>query len=144
MADNLQPTPEDLARDAAADMAVCEAATPGPWDDNGADHWGAIPVYTLATDVGYIMASSHFGQPEQARVDAAFIALARTAQPAWIRRAVAAEAEVARLKSLDVEEIVSAAVDAWVDSPARSDNRDTMRTVIARHIRAALDTAPTS
>lgn len=26
------PTPEDLARDLAADLALCDAATPGPWE----------------------------------------------------------------------------------------------------------------
>lgn len=92
----MQPTPEDLARDAGADMAVCDKATEGPWI-----------VHNPRPDLGS-HESRHCGPQYSPRLWAYwdntvnninFAALARTALPAWIRREVAAKAEIARLKA---------------------------------------------
>jgi hypothetical protein len=81
MPDIPAPTPEDLARDAPADLEVCDAATPGPWsfDPRG---------YDVLSPLGTLIAC------DGRDADLTLIALARTALPAWIRRAVAAEAEL--------------------------------------------------
>jgi hypothetical protein len=105
----MKPTDDDLKRDAAADLAVCEAATPGPWQRRDREivdaryHFcteiegnpviwqgkqeGATPVCKLYS--GFVWFEG----------DCAFVPMARTALPAWIRRARAAEAEVARLRA---------------------------------------------
>lgn len=69
-----EPTPEDLERDLVADLETCEAASPDPWS----------PVRTT---------SNHYA-------DYVFAKEARNGWPAAIRRALAAEAEVARLQVL--------------------------------------------
>lgn len=95
------PTTEDLARDLAADLKLCEAATPGPWISD--------PPWGLPWEVGAKCCSPNGvtvcrtlgdSKPsncpqrdsEQATIDAFFISKARTALPAWIRRAAALQA----------------------------------------------------
>jgi len=117
------PTPEDLARDGAADLAVCAAATPGDWavetpyrlarplvgaprlqrEEGEASVFSALPSGAAAHVACRRRAQ---GQPAGREelvglrpADAAFIALAHAALPAWVRRALAAEARVAELEA---------------------------------------------
>jgi hypothetical protein len=85
----MKPTDDDLKRDAATDLAACSKATPGPWFVN--PRTGHICHGDPADD--------RDNYPIDDPADDEFIALARTALPAWIRRAQAAEAEVARLRA---------------------------------------------
>jgi hypothetical protein len=96
----MNPTDDDLSRCAAADLAVCEAASPGPWtarmariEDDDPDHYCG-----LVRGQGYRTPAHCYGGGPKRRLDCEFIAMSRTALPAWIRRAQAAEAEVARLR----------------------------------------------
>src|SRR5690349_1853630 len=97
------PTAEDLARDPAADLALCDAATPGPWLGEEHVHGGIHPerwLYVMGGPGGrdavcWVVRLPHPHEDplaEQPRRDRAMIAAARTALPAWIRRAAAAEA----------------------------------------------------
>jgi len=80
-------------RDAAADLAMCERATPGPWvyekgelvTQNPDDQWRGGLVAKI--DLEWI-----------ADGDAHFIPESREALPHWIKRATEAEAEVERLR----------------------------------------------
>lgn len=109
-----KPTPEDFARDAEADMSVCNAATPEPWYDldssseMGEHHdacWMVISPYPDDV-VDAIAFSEHSVDeiPDSHANTFKFIALARTALPAWIRRAVAAEAKQLSNKHLQLLE----------------------------------------
>jgi hypothetical protein len=83
MSDIPLPTPDDLARDGPADLTVCEAATPGPWE----------PCRSVTC--GHLRAAHNYREApseEWTDADLRFIALARAALPAWVRRAWAAEA----------------------------------------------------
>jgi hypothetical protein len=80
-------------RDAAADLAMCERATPGPWvyekgelvTHNPDDQWRGGLVAKI--DSEWI-----------ADGDKHFIPESREALPHWIKRATEAEAEVERLR----------------------------------------------
>ncbi|PAD72399.1 hypothetical protein [Paenibacillus campinasensis] len=87
-------------RDLAADLAICEAATDGPWE------WLAdiVDNDTLRGDGGYVC---HFGSEyrglageEPYEDDKRFIAEAREGWPEAIRRAMAAEEQVGALIEL--------------------------------------------
>lgn len=105
------PTPEDLARDLAADLAVCETAAPGPWElmvcgghnPNGEIRCIAHPRPDLADkfppgQYGAVFREDHIVSAWGVKmVDLTFIAIARTALPALIRRCHAAEAKLAFL-----------------------------------------------
>lgn len=70
-------------RDLEADLKICEAATPGPWAKTG----------DFVNDL--------YGKPiarTWEESDNIFIAAARTGWPETIERAMAAEAELARIK----------------------------------------------
>jgi hypothetical protein len=87
------PTTND--RDAEADLALCEAATPGPWA------WEDDPATLYSGRDGWSHGLNLLGrmQPDMngnANLD--FIAAARDALPHWIARALAAEARVAELE----------------------------------------------
>jgi hypothetical protein len=86
----MQPTPEDLARDLEADLALCEAASPGPWraEVDHLGHWRIL--WRHSGDHSSVMRRGKAFD----EADAAFIAAARTGWPAAIRRARAAEAEL--------------------------------------------------
>jgi len=73
------------ARDLEADLAICEAATPGPWIIEGSNV--ICRGYTL-------MIVAYAGSQN----DISFIAEAREGWPYAIRRAMAAEAEIDRLR----------------------------------------------
>src|SRR5262245_7657798 len=102
MSDHLTPTNADRARDLAADLALCETATPGPWY--------TVELPWRAQGCGtYVVAGNpdpHVGRPvldsieidewdaeeegpdySQSDSDLAFAAAARTGWPAAIRRA---------------------------------------------------------
>jgi hypothetical protein len=76
------------ARDLEVDLAICEAATPGPWMDHKEhDLWREVRAnHSMIADC---LTDS----------DARFIAEARTGWPYAIRRALEAEAEVDRLRN---------------------------------------------
>jgi hypothetical protein len=97
-------------RDADADMAVCNAAKPGPWTavpkpkgtfgkdwreihGPGRNDWIVMPgsFDVSRGDVSWTECGVMI-KPE----DADFIALARTALPHWIERALRAEAAIER------------------------------------------------
>jgi hypothetical protein len=98
----MEPTDDDLSRCAAADLAVCEAATPGEWttDTEHAVGLERSAAWAVVSRGGLVCTdgNEHYKSETEPPADLAFIALARTALPAWIRRAQAAEAEVARLR----------------------------------------------
>lgn len=93
------PTAEDLSRDAASDLAVCDAATAGPWEQLAYPYDFEIsrPGERFTLEVAWLQ------DPSKASNDAAFIALARTALPAWIRRCVAAEAGAVSVNTWGLE-----------------------------------------
>ena len=75
-------------RDLDADLALCEAATPGPWFVHA--RTGAV-CHGDPTD-------DRENFPVDCAEDFDLMATARSALPAWIRRATAAEAEVTQLR----------------------------------------------
>jgi hypothetical protein len=107
-----------MARDLEKDLAICEAATPGPWeveqtkgvartaitDALDPNIW---PLYIVMPSPPFVLgkcgaaiAVDHFrGGIKEAEAIARFIAEARTGWPYAIRRALAAEAEVDRLRN---------------------------------------------
>ncbi len=121
------PTPDDLARDLAADWALCEAATPGPWHalqsvlhcsglPTGEPEWG---VGTSAGRRGVYVAArkpGDLGWEGLAEGDALMIAAARTGWPAALRRFAAAEDERDRLRA------ELAAIIASLDEYERDDS----------------------
>ena len=81
----------EKARDLEADLAICEAATPGPWEiwRCGCGH--------PACNQYFINVTRSDGRLDPQ--DAKFIAEAREGWPYAIRRALEAEAEVDRLRN---------------------------------------------
>lgn len=84
---SIAPTPEDRARDLRADLAICSAATPGPWPHytveaaaaSGPPPYGDVPTLPRV----------HHDRNEWLRPeDAVFIGTARTALPAALRRLI--------------------------------------------------------
>lgn len=100
----LSPTAADLARDLSADLAVCNAATPGPWverldlepPDPGIESAGGGCVCHVQchSNLNTVLRTGE----EFRHTDARFIAIARTALPALIRRCHAAEQRVRELE----------------------------------------------
>jgi hypothetical protein len=94
---------EETKRDLAADLALCERATAGPWrfefNDDDSD-MGAF----MSGDTSICEFGSYPDQYDQTagnpptETDRFFIAEARTGWPHAIERALAAEAEVQRLR----------------------------------------------
>lgn len=97
-----QPTPDDLARDLAADLALCKAATPGPWMTEEGRIEDDDPGYYCMV----VLAPEHrtpahcYGGGPYRRANCRMIAAARTGWPAAIRRAQSAEAGRDRLMEL--------------------------------------------
>jgi len=103
----MTPLPTDYARDAEADLRVCEAASQGPWhvDFHSWDIYRELPGDEDTGRRILIVEGTHDAayaedQTWVKKDDADFCALAREALPAYIRRAVAAEAENLRLRSM--------------------------------------------
>lgn len=87
-------------RDADADLAVCDAATPGPWVA-----WGFKdnPLGVCHVEVHLMVASCRAAENGEGMVpiranDMRFIAMAREALPHWVRRCVKAETENVRYR----------------------------------------------
>lgn len=116
-------------RDLHADLAICAAATEGPWNIGGGK-FGETNVYAgdfrIVRDIDY-----------DKQADATFIAEARTGWPHAIERAIAAEAE---------NELLRADRDQWrVDAEVLSDeSAQYLRALreIDTHIRATSDPIP--
>ena len=75
----------DKLRNLQADLAICEAATPGPWK---------VDKSLIEID-GYTLFISYCATPRDLR----FAVEAREGWPHAIRRALAAEAEIDRLRN---------------------------------------------
>jgi len=109
----------EIKRDAAADLAMCEAATPGPWFTGirggqchkNHEHGNGDCVYDLILHLAidwvettvpgeeifeYGYDAVRIKRPETAK----FMAESREAMPHWIKRATEAEAEVERLREV--------------------------------------------
>lgn len=92
-----EPTEEDFARDAEADMMLCEAATEAPWA------WEADPVTLYSGRTGEWHGLNLLGRMEPDRNGKAnldFIANAREALPAYIRLAAHYKAEADKYRLL--------------------------------------------
>ena len=81
---------KNQARDLEADLAICEAATPGPWLIDEANKG----VMSIGDQEGFEITTDILRDE-----DAVFIAEAREGWPYAIRRALEAEAEVDRLRA---------------------------------------------
>ena len=98
-------------RDLHADLALCEAATVGPWIYRG---WpGSVDVVTPSRR---IITSVYGMDAHEANARGIFIAAARTGWPAAIKRALAAEAEVARLRRIIDEAVESSEWGVYEDA----------------------------
>jgi hypothetical protein len=99
-----EPTKEDMARDGEADMEVCKMTTAGPWKRDGKHvdtQWdSAIRICSADAWLAEDFSVTEEGCQMQAFCNADFITLAREALPAYIRRALWAEAEVERLRAM--------------------------------------------
>lgn len=104
---NWRPIPEPK-RDAEADLAMCEAATPGPWRyGENIDHavmtqldlTGATGPYTRRLVGRFALAQRDGYDYGQSLADVRFACMARTALPHWLHRAVEAEKRVAELEA---------------------------------------------
>lgn len=103
----------ETKRDLHADLAICNAATAGPWKVGGGK-FGETNVYAgdtrVVRDIDY-----------DKEADATFIAEARTAWHHAIERAISAEAEVERLKAHIKRAIYLLARDACVPAEIELD-----------------------
>ena len=95
------PTPADMERDLAADLAIVEYAPPGPWHHDPANLWAMVTTQPdggggfVARALPVTVSCRRYGERETA----AAIAAMRGAWPAAIRRALHAEAECERLRA---------------------------------------------
>lgn len=112
---------QDKTRDLHADLALCDAATPGYWKVGRQSPNG---LQNVGTKQG-LMISQTFELG-----DATFIAEARQGWPEAIRRAIAAEAEVERLR----EVISCAAFDLHY-----ADHYSSSTTDVERRLRQEVD-----
>ncbi|WP_127580158.1 hypothetical protein [Paenibacillus koleovorans] len=81
-------------RDLEADLAICEAATPGNWETDGFSVFTEMkPDYSG----GYSIFHSHEGPNREN--DCEFASAARAGWPYAIRRAMEAENEIDRLRN---------------------------------------------
>lgn len=87
---DLTVTPEDMAHDLRADLALCDAASPGPWRIYGTAVLAARPRRGNTDLVARI--SVAWRDSAAAHRDTVAIATAREGWPAAIRRALAGEA----------------------------------------------------
>lgn len=84
----------EKARDLEADLAICEAATPGPWAVCG--RYVVRDKYELGNYRQAVFKAEHIPKIE---ADMRFAVEAREGWPYAIRRALAAEAEIDRLRN---------------------------------------------
>ena len=92
----------ETKRDLSADLALCEAATSGPWfTQENADTWQLFGG--LHGNLQLVKAPKHgtnYAEYWPDEEDAKFIAESREGWPEAIRRAIAAEAEVEQLRDI--------------------------------------------
>lgn len=95
----MTPTHEDLARDLAADLVLCEAAASGPWILHAN---GAVPphLWVFAPRAEPFMLDTICSSCEHSRANLEMIVAARTGWPVAIRRALAAETEEKRIATI--------------------------------------------
>lgn len=91
----------ETKRNLAADLALCEAATPGPWSEHTNRHpeIGGQPWGWLNAKGGAQIGTWSGSRNRNYDADNRFIVAAREGWPYAIRRAIEAEAEVARLRT---------------------------------------------
>ena len=92
-------------RDLKADLAICEKATAGKWRVEISPSWGEYDNVEVFCDDD-LVADMYFvnvADQEERINNAAFIVAAREGWPAAIDRAIAAEAEVSKLKEATVD-----------------------------------------
>lgn len=85
-------------------LAVCEKATPGPWDFDEDIWWentpgeqekhGGLIVYPLANEDLTVAGVNHYFDRKQGKANAQLIALARTVLPQLAQRVLELEGEV--------------------------------------------------
>lgn len=122
-------TPDDYAIDPAADLAIQQAATEGPWrtvdtpflcrDDRAIPRPYEIVIDSVGTGIAITGDIGH----EQSATDARAIANAGTHAPAWLRRLIAAEE----------------AILEWDDAEATwtaTEQVENMKATVSRYIKA--------
>jgi len=115
-------------RDLYADLAICNAATAGPWTigygrGNSDDKFDVDGAEQCITALGPICTGhNHWDGPfiDVPDDDARFIAEARTGWPHAIERALAAEAEVERLRE-NLQAVFEAFLEALEYVPGEMD-----------------------
>jgi uncharacterized small protein (DUF1192 family) len=90
---------DETKRDLQADLALCDAATPGPWESMPSIH-AEFPFEICCNGFLDPIVASAIDE-----ADARFIAEARTGWPHAIRRALAAEAELQRVVDISRDNI---------------------------------------
>lgn len=99
----LTPTDQDRSRDLQADLALCEEATPGPWLHDErircAAIYQGIETIDCFDDLDEVVVFCSCPHTTQSRTNWNMLAESREGWPAAIRRALAAEAEVAALRA---------------------------------------------
>lgn len=92
----------EIKRDLQADIALCEAATSGPWfAQETTDTWQLFGGFH--GNLQLVKAPKHgtnYAEYWPEKEDAKFIAESREGWPIALRRAIAAEAEVERLRAV--------------------------------------------
>lgn len=84
-------------RDLHADLAICDAATPGPWKEGTSEYESSGGVWCV--DIVVLGVTAEVYEDE----NATFIVESRQGWPEAIRRAIAAEAESERLREALIE-----------------------------------------
>lgn len=87
-----------MDRDLEKDLAICEAASPGPWKLNDSPHYEHNIIWGFKGPGHGAIAEVAFDYPRKPRInDACFIAEARTGWPETIKYAMGLEKEIDRL-----------------------------------------------
>ena len=96
-----KPTAEDMGRSLEADLKLCEAAGAGPWSDDGNTSFSVLDAGGKPVAFCYGPRQPYaYGHGKTVSWQVVeFIVSARTGWPSAIRRALAAEAEAARLRA---------------------------------------------
>lgn len=143
MSDQAKPTAEDYSHDLHADLAIAEAATPGPWTSAWDDIDLAVEAEDgtatmIATAEGdQVMGTQYYDGPRLAckAPDARAIASNRLAAPAAMRRAIEAEDMI-----LAWSRALSDPLEPWQDGGDYADRVDEAcdrMVALADRIRAA-------
>lgn len=106
-------------RDLKADLEICNAATPGPWVEIGDGDF--VVQNQWLEDGDFRQGICKLLHKPQKQCDAQFIAQAREGWPEAIERAIAAEAEVERLKT-DIDAYKLAAAESRSHLKSKADS----------------------